>query len=96
MPKLSNTTEPTSFNELFESFKFKTVLITGKKKKKKTSSENLNQKLLVNTANLMELLDCGKHTAIAIGHSANACVRLDRKLFWNVRLIQKYIDNISE
>lgn len=96
MPKLSNTTEPISFNELFESFKFKTVLITGKKKKKKTSSENLNQKLLVNTANLMELLDCGKHTAIAIGHSANACVRLDRKLFWNVRLIQKYIDNISE
>lgn len=96
MPKSLNTAEPTSFNELFESFKFKPVLITGNKKKKKTSSENLNQKLLVNTANLMQLLDCGKHTAISIGHSANACVRLDRKLFWNVRLIQKYIDNISE
>lgn len=96
MPKLSNTTEPTSFNELFESFKFKTVLITGKKKKEKKPAADLSQKMLVTTANLMELLDCGKHTAISIGHSANACVRLDRKLFWNVRLIQKYIDNISE
>ena len=79
-----------------ENFKFKTVLITGKKKKEKKTAADLSQKMLVNTANLMELLDCGKHTAIAIGHSANACVRLDRKLFWNVRLIQKYIDSISE
>ena len=58
-----------------------------KEEREKTAAD-LSQKMLVNTANLMELLDCGKHTAIAIGHSANACVRLDRKLFWNVRLIQ--------
>lgn len=96
MPEQLNTAKDNSLNELFESFKFKPMLITGKKKKEKTPAVALNQKLLVTTANLMELLDCGKHTAIAIGHSANACVRLDRKLFWNVRLIQKYIDNISE
>lgn len=96
MPESLNTAEDTSLNDLFESFKFKTVLITGKKKKAKKPVVALNQKMLVTTANLMELLDCGKHTAVAIGHSANACVRLDRKLFWNVRLIQKYIDNISE
>ena len=96
MPESLNTAEDTSLNDLFESFKFKTVLITGKKKKAKKPVVALNQKMLVTTANLMELLDCGKHTAVAIGHSANACVRLDRKLFWNVRLIQKYIENISE
>lgn len=96
MPEPLNTEKDNSLNDLFESFKFKTVLITGKKKKEKKTTADLSQKMLVNTANLMELLDCGKHTAIAIGHSANACVRLDRKLFWNVRLIQKYIDNISE
>ena len=96
MPEPLNTEKDTSLNHLFENFKFKTVLITGKKKKEKKTAADLSQKMLVNTANLMELLDCGKHTAIAIGHSANACVRLDRKLFWNVRLIQKYIDSISE
>ena len=91
-----NTVKDNSLNDMLEGFKFKTVLITGKKKKEKTPAIALNQKLLVTTANLMELLDCGKHSAIAIGHSANACVRLERKLFWNVRLIQKYIDSISE
>ena len=96
MPEPLKNEKDTSLNDLFENFKFKTVLITGKKKKEKKTAADLSQKMLVNTANLMELLDCGKHTAIAIGHSANACVRLDRKLFWNVRLIQKYIDSISE
>ncbi len=55
-----------------------------------------DKKIMVDTAHLMALLDCGKHTSIRIGHEASACVRLDRKLFWNVRLIQKHIDNISE
>ena len=96
MPEPLNTEKDTSLNDLFENFKFKTVLITGKKKKEKKTAADLSQKMLVNTANLMELLDCGKHTAIAIGHSANACVRLDRKLFWNVRLIKNYVDNIAD
>ena len=94
MSESSNRIQDTSLKDLFESFKFKTVFITGKRKK--TSSVSLNEKILVDTANLMELLDCGKHTALAIGHRANACVRHDRKLFWNVRRIQEYIDNISE
>lgn len=72
-------------------------------KKQPNKAQNTNQtaaispdrKIMVDTTHLMELLDCGKHTAIKLGHMANACVRLDRKLFWNVRLIQKYIDNIS-
>ena len=96
MPEPLNTAEDNSLNDLFESFKFKTVLITGKKKIEKKPTATLDQKMLVTSANLMELLDCGKHTAIEIGHSANACVRLDSKLFWNVRLIQKYIDSVSE
>ncbi len=56
---------------------------------------HLNDKIMVDTANLMLLLDCGKHTAIKLGHQANACVRLERKLFWNVRRIKEYIDNIT-
>lgn len=82
-------------NGLYESSMSEPIFITFKKDKKRKPAVDLNQKILVSTADLMELLDCGKHTAIAIGHAANACVRLDRKLFWNVRLIQKYIDSIS-
>lgn len=57
---------------------------------------NLNQKRLVDTNHLMEILDCGKHTAIKIGNLAQARVCFERKLFWNVKLIQQYIDSISE
>ncbi len=96
MPESANTAKDTSLNDLFESFKFKPILITGKKKEEKKSAENLNQKILVTTANLMELLDCGKHTAIDIGARANAKVCIGRKLFWNVKLVQAYIDSIAE
>lgn len=64
--------------------------------KDKASTIHLKDKSLVNTANLMELLDCGKHTAIEIGNKAGAKVCIGRKLFWNVKLIQQYIDNIAE
>lgn len=64
-------------------------------KKKKKSTLPLNQKLLVDTEHLMELLDCGKHMAIEIGTKAEAKVCFGRKLFWNVNVIQRYIDRIS-
>ncbi len=63
---------------------------------KKKPTVNLNQKRLVDTNNLMEILDCGKHTAIKIGTNARAKVCMERKLFWNVKLIQQYLDSISE
>ena len=64
-------------------------------KKKKKSALPLNQKLLVDTEHLMELLDCGKHMAIEIGTEPEAKVCFGRKLFWNVNIIQRYIDRIS-
>lgn len=75
-----------------------TIPDTTQTKNQTASGEkvSLDRKIMVDTTHLMQLLDCGKHTAITIGHAANACVRLERKLFWNVRQIQKYVDNISE
>lgn len=64
--------------------------------KEKATTIHLKDKSLVNTANLMELLDCGKHTAIEIGNKAGAKVCIGRKLFWNAKLIQQYLDNIAE
>ena len=47
MPEPLNTEKDTSLNDLFENFKFKTVLITGKKKKEKKTAADLSQKMLV-------------------------------------------------
>lgn len=78
-------------NHLFENTPI-FVPCTDKKKK----DIPLDQKLLVDTKHLMELLDCGKHTAIEIGTSANARICRDRKLFWNVSLIRQYLNDIAE
>ena len=74
---------------------FKDVPVFASYEPKKTVA-NLSQKRLVDTNHLMEILDCGKHTAIKIGNLAKARVCIERKLFWNVKLIQQYIDSISE
>ena len=80
-----------------ETFKNVPVFIPYKEDKPKQKQQtNLNQKRLVDTNNLMEILDCGKHTAIRIGTEAKARVCMERKLFWNVKLIQQYLDSISE
>lgn len=62
----------------------------------KTNTPNHTLKRLVDTKHLMEILDCGKNTAIKIGTLANAKVCIGRKLFWNVKLIQQYIDSIAQ
>lgn len=55
-----------------------------------------NIQLLVNTAKLMKLLDCGKPTAITIGTKAKAKIVIGRKILWNLRFIQRYLDSIAE
>ena len=70
------------------------IYIPCSSKKKDTST--LADKRLVDTNHLMEMLDCGKHTAVKIGNLAKAKVCIERKLFWNVKLIQQYLDNVAE
>ena len=52
--------------------------------------------LAVNTATLMKMLNCGKPTAIRIGTEAGAKIVRGRKILWNPRIIQKYLDDVSE
>ena len=52
---------------------FKDIPVFAPYEKKKLVT-NLSQKRLVDTNNLMEILDCGKHTAIKIGNLAKAKV----------------------
>lgn len=52
--------------------------------------------LAVSTSTLMKMLDCGKPTAIKIGTQAGAKIVIGRKILWDTRLIQQYLDNIAE
>ena len=74
------------------------VLITGKPKKKKESASvnELNQRLLVNTSDLMRLLSCGRPKAIEVGTKAGAKVMLGRKVMWSVAAVQEYLDSITD
>ena len=56
----------------------------------------LQDKKTVSTETLMNLLDCGRSTATYIGKSANARVQVGKRILWNTKLIQQYIDNIAE
>ena len=53
--------------------------------------------LTVNTKCLMKMLGCGRPAAVKIGIAAGAKVTIgERKLLWNVRAIQQYLDNIAQ
>lgn len=52
-----------------------------------------NQKLLVDTDHLQELLDCGKNTARKIGTAAGARRVFGKCVLWHVPTIKKYLEN---
>lgn len=52
--------------------------------------------MLVDTNGLQEMLCAGRPAAVKIGTDAGARVQSGRRVFWNVRKVQQYIDSISE
>lgn len=54
------------------------------------------QKILVNTIQLMKMLDCGKPTAVKVGTNAQAKVCIGRKILWNIKKVQEYVYDVSE
>lgn len=61
--------------------------------KAKGKTEN---QLLIDTDGLREMLSSGRPEAVKIGEEAGARVQRGRRVFWNVRKIQAYIETISE
>ena len=61
----------------------------------RTDNNISTDNLAVNTPVLMKMLNCGRPTAIKIGTAAGAKISMGRKILWNPRLIQKYLDDIS-
>jgi len=53
--------------------------------------------LAVSTQGLMDMLSCGKPTAIRIGEAAGAKLIVgERKILWNVNAVRKYLDSQAE
>jgi hypothetical protein len=57
---------------------------------------NLQDKKAVSTTSLMNLLDCGRATATHIGTVARARIHVGKRILWNTKLIQQYLDDIAE
>lgn len=43
-----------------------------------------------------DYLHCGRKTAVEIGSAANARIQVGRRVLWNIKKIQQYIDSITE
>lgn len=64
----------------------KTTIASGELKNKKT----------VDTVGLQAMLSCGRKSAVDIGIAAGARIQIGRRVLWNVKKVQQYLDAISE
>ena len=56
---------------------------------------NVSNKLAVDTNELRSMLCCGRDTAVRIGTEAKARLQIGKRVLWNVRRVQDYLDTIS-
>lgn len=59
------------------------------------TEKNTCERILVNTTTLMQMIDCGRKAATEIGMAAGARITVGRRVLWNVKLIQQYLDAAS-
>ena len=52
--------------------------------------------IAVDADGLQEILSCGYATAVKIGTDAGARIKIGRRVIWNVKKIQEYLDRVSE
>lgn len=55
-----------------------------------------NQRKTVDTFELQSMLGCGRKGAVDVGTAAGAKIQIGRRVFWNVKKVQQYLDAISE
>ena len=52
-----------------------------------------SERLTVNTNGLAQMLGCGRATAVKIGDDAGARIYVGKRVIWNIRKVQEYIDS---
>ena len=63
-------------------------------RKRKYSSNDSNA-IMVSVEQLQERLNCGYKTAVTIGTDAKARVYVGRRVFYNVKLIERYLEKMA-
>ena len=60
-----------------------------------TNSIPLNERMTLSTQELMQVLSCGRATAVEIGMQAQSRIVIGRRVLWNADKIREYLDSIS-
>lgn len=60
-------------------------------RKTKQSSYGPKERLLMNTAELQDLLGCGRDSAVKLGLQAGAKLTIGARVFWKVACILEYL-----
>ncbi|MDL2301033.1 hypothetical protein LJC58_01615 [Lachnospiraceae bacterium OttesenSCG-928-D06] len=56
----------------------------------------LDNKKTVDTVGLQTMLSCGRKSAVDVGVAAGARIQVGRRVLWNIKKVQQYLDAISE
>lgn len=64
--------------------------------RKRTEIGGVSEYTTVDTTTLQGILMAGRKTAVEIGVAAGAKVQVGRRVLWNVKKIEQYLDSISE
>ena len=57
---------------------------------------DIKDKMAVDTNELQVLVGAGRKTAVDIGTAAGARIPIGRRVLWNTRKVQRYLDAMSE
>ncbi len=61
----------------------------------KNERVQLSEKMTLDTSELMQVLSCGRETALKIGEAAEARIQVGKRILWNCNKIKIYLDAIS-
>lgn len=61
----------------------------------KTANSAEFNRIAVNADTLAKMLDCGRTTAVQIGTDAGARIQLGRRILFNVKAVESYIDRLT-
>lgn len=54
-----------------------------------------NGTITTDTAGLMQMLNCGRVTAVQIGTDAGAKIQIGKRVLWHVPSIRKYVEQLA-
>jgi len=56
----------------------------------------IKDKMAVDTKTLQVMVGAGRKSAVEIGTAAGAKIQIGRRILWNTRKVQRYLDAMSE